>query len=150
MDTRPEIKGITVAETTEDIARLETEEYALEFSRIAEMAKYPPFSLPQNLRESEFLVNLSKEYDLFVNGEKPYNSFDDVLVDYAEEVNLAMSWMALGYSPVEAAFEHAKRGMSFSSGSRPEDIDRAAKTMVQMSITTLALSEDPIYPWEFM
>jgi hypothetical protein len=150
MDTRSEIKGIVVADERNEIREIELDEYVTEFSRIAEMAKYPPFSLPDNRKDSDFLVNLSKEYDLFASGEKPYNSFDDVLADYAEETNLALSWMSLGYSPIEAAFQYTKRNIPMSADATPENIDKTAKAIVEMSIATAALSEEEIVPWGFM
>ena len=137
-----------MSNSQQEIMETERDEYLAEFSRLAEMAKYPPFSMPRNTKDSNFLAALSREFDSFVNREKAYNSFDDVMDEYAEEAMLAMSWMALGYSPVDAAFEMVKKEMA-SSGATPATLDGSAMAIVKRTITTAALSEEQILPWAF-
>lgn len=148
MDTGPETRRTVVSNSQQEIMEVERDEYLTEFSRLAEMAKYPPFSMPRSSRDSNFLVALSREFDSFVNREKAYNSFDDVMEEYADEVMIAMSWMALGYTPVDAAFEMVKKEMS-SSGATPTTLDSSAMAVVKRTITSGALSEEPILPWAF-
>lgn len=134
-----------MSNTKDEIRQVEQEEYLAEFLRIADYAKFPPFSMPQEKRISEFLIVLSREYDAFVGGQKAYNSYEDVLEEYAEEIMTAISWMSLGYSPVDAAIESTKRSM-LEAGEDPS----FASTHVERFMATHALSEDPIEPWGFL
>lgn len=94
---------------TPETNEIQIEEWMKDYDEIAKLAKYPPFSVPDNDKENGFLVALAEEFDRFVEGQKSYDSFDAFLIEYAEEMSTAMAWSTLGYSPEQAAKEYLKK-----------------------------------------
>lgn len=95
---------------TNHMTEAEMHEVLDDFKSVAEDARFPPFSIPTNAKENDFVLVLSREFDEFVKKNKPYDSFDAVLQAYSEELVEARAWRSLGYSPEEAAREVIARG----------------------------------------
>lgn len=128
------------------IDELEREEYLQDFKSVAEDAKYPPFSVPTNDKENDFLLNLSREYDAFVSGQKPYDSFDGLQNEYADELVESRAWRSLGYSPEKAAKEAIRKSLE-----QEEYPDTVAEYLVGRQYETNAkvgqMFADEILPW---
>lgn len=151
MDTRPGSGFERVRREMTDmpepsIDELEREEYLQDFKSVAEDAKYPPFSVPTNNKENDFLLNLSREYDAFVSGEKPYDSFDALQNEYADELVESRAWRSLGYSPERAAKEAIRKSLE-----QEEYPDTVAEYLVGRQYETNAkvgqMFADEILPW---
>jgi len=95
--------------TDKHLSEDEVYEVREDFAMIAEDARFPPFSVPTNDKEDDFLLVLSKEFDEFLYKRKPYDSFDAALEAYSDELVEARAWRSLGYSPEEAAREVMRR-----------------------------------------
>lgn len=95
--------------TDKHLSEDEVYEVREDFAMIAEDARFPPFSVPTNDKEHDFLLVLSKEFDEFLYKRKPYDSFDAALEAYSDELVEARAWRSLGYSPKEAAMEVMRR-----------------------------------------
>lgn len=128
------------------INELEREEYLQDFKSVAEDAKYPPFSVPTNDKENDFLLNLSREYDAFVTGEKPYDSFEGLQNEYADELVESRAWRSLGYSPEKAAKEAIRKSLEHE-----EYPDTVAEYLTSRQYETNAkvgqMFADEILPW---
>lgn len=125
----------------------EREELLLDYRAVAEESKYPPFSVPTNQKENDFLLNLSKEYESFVSGEKPYDSFAKIQEDYSEELIESRAWRSVAYSPEEAAKEVIRR--SLKDEGYP---DAVAKGLLDLRYDQQAkvvqMFTDDLAPWE--
>lgn len=128
---------------------LEREELLLDYRAVAEESKYPPFSVPTNQKENDFLFNLSKEYDSFVSRDKPYDSFAKIQEDYSEELIESRAWRSLAYSPQEAAREVIRR--SLKDEGYP---DAVAKGLLDLRYDQQAkvvqMFTDDLTPWEVL
>jgi len=95
--------------TNKHLSEDEVYEVRDDFAMIAEDARFPPFSVPTNKKENDFLLVLCEEFDEFLYKRKPYDKFAAALAAYSDELVEARAWRSLGYSPEEAAREVLRR-----------------------------------------
>lgn len=138
-----------MSDSVNQLTPLEVSEYVDEYSAVAEIAKYPPFSLPRSPRESEFLLDLSREFDAFVNGDKPYDSYQSVLDEYEPELVRARAWKSLGYDPVRATREAIKKELE-ETGLDPKHMPYRTDNVFDSQAKVFVIFAEKIVPWEFL
>lgn len=118
-----------------------------DYASVAEDAKYPPFTVPANTKDEDFLLILSREYDHFVYGEKPYDSFRAVQEAYSDELVESRAWRSLAYSPQEAAMEVIVRSLRDASVPA-EEIKYYAERDYVRTAKTQYMGDVQFLPWE--
>ena len=131
------------------LTQLEQEEILQDYASVAEESRYPPFSVPLGKKEKDFLLNLSREFDSFVLGQKPYDSFDAVQQEYSEELIESRAWRSLGYSPKEAAIEVLSRALK-DSGVDESKIKLKADYQFDLYAKVYQIFAEEFVPWEIL
>lgn len=139
-----------IEEEASTVRQMQAEEFLEDFYPISEEAKYPPFSVPTNEKESAFMTVLSREFSDFVNGAKPYDSYEAFLEAYASELVESRAWRSLGYSPEQAATEVSTKWMA-SQGYTGDVLKMVTESwMLSGHVKYDLISAEILYPWEIL
>lgn len=119
-----------MSDQTNDVQKTKMDEMTEDFVALAELTKYPPFSVESDLRG--VLFNMMKEFEDFANDRKPYDSFEAFQNSLEEQFTNARAWSGIYPDYKQAATEYFTR---LAKRIKPKAEDEEISKMVGVFIS---------------